>query len=90
MSVGTIMSDMQMQVQLLSGGRLGTVEESFLSRLNPGEEVHLLGESTGVCAHQGYDRVGAKGEERTGRGATLGRRPSPTFDRAVALYPRGA
>jgi len=35
--VGTIVSDMAMTVQFVGGARLGTVEESFLSRLNPGD-----------------------------------------------------
>jgi ATP-dependent Lhr-like helicase len=43
MSIGTIVSDMQMQVQLVSGGRLGTVEESFLSRLSPGDRFIFSG-----------------------------------------------
>jgi ATP-dependent Lhr-like helicase len=37
MSIGTIMSDAAMTVQYLGGGRIGTVEESFLSRLRRGD-----------------------------------------------------
>jgi ATP-dependent Lhr-like helicase len=37
MSIGTIVSDAQMQVQYMSGGRIGTVEESFIGRLKPGD-----------------------------------------------------
>lgn len=37
MNIGTIVSDAAMQVRFLKGGALGTVEESFLSRLKPGE-----------------------------------------------------
>lgn len=36
-SVGTIVSDSAMDVRLLSGGRLGSVEESFVSRLRKGD-----------------------------------------------------
>jgi len=43
MSIGTIMSDMAMNVQYVGGGRLGTVEESFLSRLNPGDKFLFAG-----------------------------------------------
>jgi ATP-dependent Lhr-like helicase len=37
MSIGTIVSDSAMLVRYLSGGRIGTVEESFISRLNKGD-----------------------------------------------------
>jgi len=36
-SVGTITSASAMEVRFLKGGRLGTVEESFVSRLKPGD-----------------------------------------------------
>jgi ATP-dependent Lhr-like helicase len=45
MSIGTIMSDMAMNVQYMGGGRLGTVEESFLSRLNPGDRFLFAGKA---------------------------------------------
>ncbi len=37
MNIGTIVSDAAIQVRYLKGGALGTVEESFIARLNPGE-----------------------------------------------------
>jgi ATP-dependent helicase Lhr and Lhr-like helicase len=37
MQVGTIVSDSAMQVKYLSGGRIGVVEEGFISRLRPGD-----------------------------------------------------
>jgi ATP-dependent Lhr-like helicase len=43
MSIGTITSDAAMTVQYLSGGRLGTVEESFLARLRPGDRFVFAG-----------------------------------------------
>ncbi|MDR3688979.1 MAG: ligase-associated DNA damage response DEXH box helicase [Fimbriimonas sp.] len=43
LTVGTIMSDMAMSVQLVHGARLGTVEESFLSRLSPGDRFMFAG-----------------------------------------------
>jgi ATP-dependent Lhr-like helicase len=45
MSVGTIMSDTAMVVQYLGGKRLGTVEESFLSRLTPGDRFLFAGKA---------------------------------------------
>jgi ATP-dependent Lhr-like helicase len=40
MGIGTIVSDSNMQVKYMSGGRIGTVEESFISRLKAGD--HFL------------------------------------------------
>ncbi|MFP5393695.1 MAG: DEAD/DEAH box helicase, partial [Gammaproteobacteria bacterium] len=40
MGIGTIVSDSSMQVKYMSGGRIGSVEESFISRLKPGD--HFL------------------------------------------------
>jgi len=37
LSIGTIVSEAAINVQYLTGGRLGTVEESFVSWLRPGE-----------------------------------------------------
>jgi ATP-dependent Lhr-like helicase len=37
MSIGTIVSDASLVVQYLNGPRLGTIEESFLARMNPGD-----------------------------------------------------
>jgi ATP-dependent Lhr-like helicase len=37
LSVGTIVSDAQMQVKWLTGGTIGTMEEGFLARLKPGD-----------------------------------------------------
>ncbi len=37
MGIGTIVSDSNMQVKYMSGGRIGSVEESFISRLKAGD-----------------------------------------------------
>jgi ATP-dependent Lhr-like helicase len=37
LQVGTIVSDASMQVKWLSGGTLGSIEESFIARLKPGD-----------------------------------------------------
>lgn len=37
LNIGTIVSDTSVAVRWLSGGRLGTVEESFIARLTPGD-----------------------------------------------------
>lgn len=43
MSIGTITSDAEVQVVLQKGGRLGSVEESFISRLKPGAVFSFAG-----------------------------------------------
>jgi len=43
MSVGTIVSDTMMRVSYLRGGSLGSVEESFISRLKPGDGFVFAG-----------------------------------------------
>ncbi|MFN3792043.1 ligase-associated DNA damage response DEXH box helicase [Massilia sp.] len=40
MGIGTIVSDSTVSVKYMSGGRIGSVEESFISRLKPGD--HFL------------------------------------------------
>lgn len=43
LSIGTITSDGSVMVQFLRGGRLGAVEEQFLSRLRPGDRFQFAG-----------------------------------------------
>ena len=43
MSIGTIAGDATVDVKWLRGGWLGTVEESFVSRLNPGDRFLFAG-----------------------------------------------
>ncbi|MGD2031346.1 MAG: ligase-associated DNA damage response DEXH box helicase [Gammaproteobacteria bacterium] len=43
MSIGTISSDAAISVRWASGGRLGTIEESFIARLRPGDRFLFAG-----------------------------------------------
>ncbi|MEE4361144.1 MAG: ligase-associated DNA damage response DEXH box helicase [Pseudomonadales bacterium] len=43
MGIGTITADAAIQVQWLGGGRIGHVEESFISRMKPGERFMFGG-----------------------------------------------
>ena len=43
MGIGTIVSDSSLQVKYVSGGRLGSVEESFISRLKHGDHFLFAG-----------------------------------------------
>jgi len=43
LNIGTIVSDHAIAVQYLSGRRLGTIEESFVARLTPGDKFFFAG-----------------------------------------------
>jgi ATP-dependent Lhr-like helicase len=43
MAIGTIVSDVAIQVRYMTGKRLGTVEESFISKISPGDRFLLAG-----------------------------------------------
>ena len=43
LSIGTILSDQALKVKFVSGGYIGTVEESFISRLRPGDTFLFAG-----------------------------------------------
>lgn len=43
LSIGTIVADPVMKVKYLSGGYIGTIEESFVSRLKPGDRFWFAG-----------------------------------------------
>jgi ATP-dependent Lhr-like helicase len=43
LSIGTITSDAAVAVQYVTGGKLGTVEESFIARLRPGDRFIFAG-----------------------------------------------
>jgi ATP-dependent Lhr-like helicase len=43
MGIGTIVSDSSLQVKYVSGGRLGSVEESFIARLRKGDHFLFAG-----------------------------------------------
>ncbi|MEP1032878.1 ligase-associated DNA damage response DEXH box helicase [Ekhidna sp.] len=45
LSIGTIVGDPAMSVKFISGGHLGTVEESFVSKLNPGDTFWFAGQN---------------------------------------------
>lgn len=59
MNIGTIVSDSAMKVKYMTGGSLGTAEESFLSKLNPGDKFLFAGrlvELVQIKENQAYVR----------------------------------
>jgi ATP-dependent Lhr-like helicase len=45
LSIGTIMSNASLVVQFLKGGKIGTIEEQFITRLAPGDTFWFAGRS---------------------------------------------
>ena len=45
LSMGTIVGDVSMRVKFLSGGNLGSIEESFISKLKIGDNFYFAGRS---------------------------------------------
>jgi ATP-dependent Lhr-like helicase len=45
LSIGTIVGDPAMAVKFLTGGHIGTVEESFVAKLNPGDTFWFAGQN---------------------------------------------
>jgi len=43
LTIGTIVSDLSMQIRYMSGKNLGTIEEYFITRLNPGDVFWFAG-----------------------------------------------
>ncbi|MGY1411088.1 ligase-associated DNA damage response DEXH box helicase [Luteimonas sp. A611] len=65
LSIGTITSDGALQVKLMRGGSLGSVEESFLSRLRPRDRFQFAGRTLELVRLQdmtAWVRIAKKGE----------------------------
>ena len=83
MSIGTIVSERAMKVQYLRGRTLGSVEETFIARLRPGD--HFIFAGTPLEFVRVRDMVAVRAEVRAGshvgRAALVGR---PAADLARA------
>lgn len=53
LQIGTIVSDASLSVKFVSGGRIGTIEESFISKLEPGETFWFAGRSLELVRFKG-------------------------------------
>jgi ATP-dependent helicase Lhr and Lhr-like helicase len=70
MSIGTIVSDASMQVKYLTGGKLGSIEESFISRLKKGDCFLFAGKLLEL--HRTHDMT-AYVKKATGKRAAIPR-----------------
>jgi len=72
LQVGTIVADSAMQVKYLSGGRIGTVEEGFISRLKPGDCFLFAGRLLEYVRTQDMTAYVKKAERSKGMVTTWG------------------
>jgi len=66
LSIGTIVSESAMKVQLLRGRTIGSVEESFIARLRPGDRFTFAGRFLEFVRARGMVAYVRKSKERTG------------------------
>ena len=65
-SIGTISSDASMNVRFLNGKRLGSIEESFISRLKPGDVFTFGGKQLELTQIRGMDAVVKPSSKKNG------------------------
>ncbi|MVW78748.1 ligase-associated DNA damage response DEXH box helicase [Bordetella sp. 02P26C-1] len=80
LSIGTITSDGAVSVKFLRGGGLGSVEESFLSRLRPGDRFQFAGRTLELVRLEGMTAYVRRAKSGGGPVATWlgGRMPLST------------
>src|SRR5690606_500191 len=86
LSIGAIVSDAMMQVKLLGGKHLGTIEEWFISRLQPGDTFWFSGRLLELVRVKDIQAVvrPAAGRKGAGPSTIVGRCPSAdNFGRAL-------
>ncbi len=66
MSIGTIVSDNMMRVKMKRGGFLGSIEEYFVSKLNPGDAFWFAGQSLELDSIKDMDVIVRK--SKSGKG----------------------
>ncbi len=67
MSVGTIVSDSMLKVKYLKGGKLGSIEEWFISKLKPGDVFWFAGRSLELYRIKDMQVLVKRSKEKTGR-----------------------
>ncbi|MEM8938971.1 MAG: ligase-associated DNA damage response DEXH box helicase [Bacteroidota bacterium] len=67
LSIGTIVGDPAMNVRFISGGHLGTVEESFVSKLNPGDTFWFAGQNLEFVMTKDLSVLVKKSKNKSGK-----------------------
>ncbi len=66
LSIGTIVSDSMMQVKMVSGKRLGVVEENFISKLKPGDTFWFGGKNLELVSVKDMEARARKSKKGSG------------------------
>lgn len=66
LSIGTIVSDPVIKIQYMTGGFIGTVEEYFVSRLNPGDAFWFAGKNLEFIKIKDMTALVKKGGKKKG------------------------
>ncbi|MEM0941004.1 MAG: ligase-associated DNA damage response DEXH box helicase [Bacteroidota bacterium] len=67
LSIGTIVGDPAMSVRFISGGHLGTVEESFVSKLNHGDTFWFAGQNLEFLMTKDLSVLVKKSKKKSGK-----------------------
>ncbi|WP_258103664.1 ligase-associated DNA damage response DEXH box helicase [Marinoscillum sp. MHG1-6] len=67
LSIGTIVGDPALKVRFMTGGYIGTVEESFISRLNPGDRFWFAGKNLEFVMIKDMTVLVKKSNRKSGR-----------------------
>ena len=67
LSIGTIVGDPAMSVKFITGGHLGTVEESFISKLNPGDTFWFAGQNLELIRIKQLTVLVKKSKKKSGK-----------------------
>ena len=67
LSIGTISSDVSMQIKFVNGRKIGEIEEYFVSQLNPGNTFWFAGLSLELIRVNGLTAYVRKANKKTGR-----------------------
>jgi len=67
LSIGTIVGDPVLQVKYTTGGHIGTIEESFISMLNPGDSFWFGGKCLELVKVRDLTAYVIKANRRTGK-----------------------
>jgi ATP-dependent Lhr-like helicase len=67
LSIGTIVSDQMIQVKFVNGSKIGSVEEYFISKLQPGDVFWFSGRALELVRLKGLEAQVRKSNKKTGK-----------------------
>ncbi len=67
LSIGTIVSDLNLKIKYLKGGRIGTIEESFISQVKPGDVFWFAGRNLELVRIRNNEVLVKRSKKKTGK-----------------------